>query len=111
MDVRKRKDEEAEASCFIEEIQRNLDVAQKKSYEAEQTLYRIVWEYIEAFNKERGRPKIIMTKLWQLMQSRDTKNLNLDKDLLEILTNMKRTDWCEAARTRRFWAQDEDEDQ
>ena len=111
VDVRKRKDEEAEASCFIEEIQRNLDVAQKKSYEAEQTLYRILWEYIEAFDKERERPKIIMTKLWQLMQSRDTKNLNLDKDVLEILTNMKQTDGCEAARTRRFWAQDEDEDQ
>ena len=27
-----------------------------------------------------GRPQLNMTKMWQMMQSRDTKNLNLDKD-------------------------------
>ena len=60
---------------------------------------------------EDGRPETIMTKLWQLMQSRDTKNLNLDKDLEEILSKMKQTGWSEAAKTRRFWAHDEDEEQ
>ena len=30
-----------------------------------------------------------MTELWQMMQSRDTKNLNLDKDLDEILYRIK----------------------
>ena len=82
-----------------------------KSYEAEQKLYSILWEYIESFDKERGRPKIIMTKLWQLMQSRDTEKMNLDKDLEEILSKMKQTGWSEAARTRGFWAQDEVEEQ
>ena len=28
-----------------------------------------------------------MTKLWQLMRSRDTKNLNLDKDLGNFVQN------------------------
>ena len=32
---------------------------------------------------ERGRPKIIMTKMWQMMHSGETKNLNLDKDFDE----------------------------
>ena len=52
-----------------------------------------------------------MTKFWQLAQSQDTKNLNLYKDLEEILSKMNQTGWSEEAKTRRFWAQDEDEDQ
>ena len=108
VEVRKRKDEEDEAMCLIEEMQRNPDAAQNKSFEAEQKLNSILWEYIEAFDKERERPKTTLAKLWQLMQSRDTQNLNLDKDLEEIQSKIKQT---KAARTRRFWAQDEDEDQ
>ena len=45
------------------------------------------------------------------MQSRGTKNLNLDKDPEEILFKMKQTGWNEEAKTRRFWALDEDENQ
>ena len=67
-------------------MQHNLDEAQNKSYEVERKLNRILWEYIGAFDKERGRPQLIMTKLWQLMQSRDTKNSNVDKDLDETLS-------------------------
>ena len=80
-------------------------------HEAEQKLYSILWKYIEAFDKERGRPKIIMTKLLQLMQSRETKNLILDTDLDEILSKILQTGWSESTRARRFWAQDEDEEQ
>ena len=72
-------------------MQHNLDEAQNRSYEVERKLNRILWEYIEAFDKERGRPQLIMTKLWQMMLSRDTKNLNLDKDLDEMLSKMKQT--------------------
>ena len=111
VEVRKRKEEDDEARNLVEEMQRNLDDAQNKSYEAERKLNRILWEYIEAFDKERGRPRIIMTKLWQLMQRRETKKLNLDKDLDEILSKIKQTGWSESTRKRRFWAQDEDEEQ
>ena len=44
------------------------------------------------------------------MQSRDTKNLNVDNDLDEILIKIKHTGWNDSTRTRRFWTQDEDED-
>ena len=64
-------------------MQRNLDEAQNKNYEVERKLDRVLWEYIEAFDKEKVRPQLIMTKLWQMMQSRDTKNLDLDKGLDE----------------------------
>ena len=96
---------------LIEEMQRNLGDAQNKSDEAEQKLNRILWEYIEAFDKERGRPLLMMTKLWQLMQSRNMKNLNVDKDLDKILSKIKQTGWSESTTTRRFWTQDEDDEQ
>ena len=106
-----RREEEDEASGLIEEMQRNLDEAQNKSCEVERTLDRVLWEYIEAFDKERGRPQLIMTKLWQMMLSRDTMNLNLDKEVDEILSRIKQTGWNESTRTKRFWTQDDDEDQ
>ena len=52
-----------------------------------------------------------MTTLWQKMQSRDTKNLNLHRDLDDILSKIKQTVWDESTRTRRFWTQDEEKDQ
>ena len=106
--LQKRREDEDEARGLIEEMQRNLDEAQNKSYEVERKLDRVLWEYIEAFDKEQGRPHLIMIKLWQMMQS--TKNLNLDKDLDEILSRVKQTGWNESTRTKRFWTQDDDED-
>ena len=84
VELRKRREEEDEARNLLEEMQRNLDDAQKKSHEVEQKLNRILLEYIGAFDKERGRPRLIITELWQMMQSRETKNLNLGGDLDEI---------------------------
>ena len=80
-ELRKRREEEDETRNLIEHMQRNFDDAQNKSHEVERKLNRILWEYIEAFDKERGRPRLILTKLWQLMQSRNTTNLNVDKGL------------------------------
>ena len=62
VEFRTRKDDEDEARCLIEEMQRNIDTAQNKSYEAEQTLWRALWEYVETFDNERARPKTIMTE-------------------------------------------------
>ena len=83
-EFRKRKEEEDEAMCLIDEMRKNLEAAQHRSFEAEQRLCSALQEYVDTFDKDRGRPKTIMTKLWQLMQSRDTKSLN--KDLEEILS-------------------------
>ena len=110
-EIRKRREEEDEARNLNEEMQRNLDEAQHESLEVERKLDRVLWEYIEAFDKERGRPQLIMTKLWQMMESKDTKNLNLDKDLDEIFSKTEQTGWNESTRTVRFWTQDDEEDQ
>ena len=109
--LQKRRVEENEAKGLIEEIQRSLDEAQNRSYEVELKLDRVLWEYMEAFDKELGRPRLIMTKLWQMMQRRDTKNFNLDKDFDDMMSKVKQTGWNESTRTKRFWTQDDDEDQ
>ena len=106
-ELRKRREEEDETRNLIEEMQRNVDEAQNKSYEFEQNPNRILWEYIEAFDKERERSRLMMTKLWQMMQSRETKILSLEKDLDENVCKIKQTGWSETTRTKRFWLQDE----
>ena len=107
-EFRKRKEEEDEAMCLIEEMRKNLEAPQHKSCEAEQRLCNALQVYVDPFDKDR---RTIMAKLWQLMPSRDTKNLNLDKDLKEILSKMKQMGRSEEVKTRRPWPQDEDDDQ
>ena len=54
-----------------------------------------------------------MDMMWQMMQSKDTKTLNLDKDLEEMTKKVQQTRWNESTKTKtkRFWTQDDDEDQ
>ena len=88
--LQKRREEEDEARGQIEEMRRNLDEAQSRSYEVERKLDRVLWEYIEASEKEFGRPQLIMTKMWQMMQSTDTKNLDLT-DFEQTMSKVKLT--------------------
>ena len=106
----KKREEEDEARGLIEEMQRNLDEAQTRSYEVERMVDRVLGEYIDSFEKEMGRPQHIMNKMWQMMQSRDTKNLNLDKDFQEIMSKMKQAGCNESTKSTGFWRPDEDED-
>ena len=62
--------------CLIEEMREILEAVQHKSFEAEQRVCSAFREHVDTFDKDRGRPKTIMTKLWQLLQSWDTKNPN-----------------------------------
>ena len=68
-----------QARGLIEEMQRNLDEAQVRASETERKLGRVLREYIYSFEKEMGRPHHIMNKMWQMMQSRDTKTLTWTK--------------------------------
>ena len=100
---RTTREEEDEARNLIEEMQRNLDEPQNKSFELEWKLNRFLWENVEAFDKKRGRPRLVIRKPRHLMQSRDTKNLNVDKDFDEILRKSKNwVERVESTRTRRF---------
>ena len=103
-----RKKEEDEATCLMEEMRRNVEVAEHESSEAEQNLCSALREYADTFDKDHGRPKTAVTKLRQLMQSRDTTNLNLD--LEEILAKMKQMGWSDDDTTG-TWTQSEGDDQ
>ena len=46
-----------------------------------------------------------------MMQSRDTKTLNLDKDFEETMSKVKQAGWNESTKATGFWRQGEDEDQ
>ena len=93
---RKRREEEDEARNLIEEMQRNVDEAQNESNEFEQNPNRILWEHIKAFDKERERSRLMMTKnSGKMIQSRETKILSLEKDLGEILGKIKQTNRLE----------------
>ena len=52
-----------------------------------------------------------MTKCWQSMQSRDTKNMNLEEDLEDIHSAARRVGGNEEENPRRLWAQDEVDEQ
>ena len=78
-------------------MQRSLDEAQARSYETARKLDRVLGEYVDSSKKELGRPHHIMNKMWQMMQSRDTK--------------VKQARWNESTKATGFWRQDEDEDQ
>ena len=71
----KRQEEEAEATCLMEEMRKNVEAAHYKNFEAEQSLCGALREYVDTFDRQRGRPKTMMTKLWQSMQSWETQRL------------------------------------
>ena len=108
--LQKRREEEDEVRRLLEEVHRNLDEAQARSYQMERKLDRVLGEHIDCFEKEMGRPHHIMNNMWQKMQSRDTETLNLDRDFEEMMSKVKQAWWNELTNATGFWRQDEDED-
>ena len=53
----------------------------------------------------------MMTKLWQSMQSRETKTLNLDEDLKDMLSKIRQMGGSEEEKAARLWKQLEGDDQ
>ena len=64
-----RKEEEDGVTCFMEEMRKNVEAAQHKSFEAEQSLCSALREYVGSYDQDQGRARTQMTKCWQSMQS------------------------------------------
>ena len=79
-----RKEEEDEAMGLMEEMRKNVVAAQQKGFEAEQSLCNAPREQVDGYDRDQDQARTLMTKCWQSMQSRDTKNMNLEKDLEDI---------------------------
>ena len=99
----KRKEED-EAMSLMEEMRKHVEAAQHKN-EAEQSLCSALREYVDSYDKDQGRAKTLMTKCWQSMQSRDTKNLNFYKDLEDMQSTARSVGWSEEEKTARLWKQ------
>ena len=51
-----------------------------------------------------------MDKIWQMMQSNDTKTMNLNKDFEELLNKVQQTGWNGSTKNKtRFWTEEEDD--
>ena len=93
------------------EMQRNLHEAHARASETEPKRGRVLGKYIYSFEKEMERPHYIMDKMWQMMQSKDTETSNLDKHFEEIINKVQHARWNESTKTKRFWTQEEDQEQ
>ena len=88
-----------------------MEAAQHKSFEAEQSLCNALREYVDSYDKDQCRARTLMTKCWQSTQSRDTKNLNLEKGLGDIQFTARRVGWCEEEKTAKLWKHLEGDEQ
>ena len=98
-----RKEEEDEATGLMEEMRKNVV--------AVQSLCNALREYVDNYGRDQDQARTLMTKCWQSMQSRGTKNMNLEKDLEDIHSTARRVGGNEEDKTRRLWTQDEGEEQ
>ena len=58
-----------------------------------------------SWDRGSGRPQNICDKLWQMMQSSDTKSENFDKDVAEILVKAHQIGWNESSKVSRVWVE------
>ena len=73
-------------------------------------LCRVLGDYIRSWEQELERPRYVMDKMWQNVQSNGAKTMNLDKDIEEILNTAKQTGWNGSTKTTRVWTEKEEDD-
>ena len=95
----------------MEEMRKNVVAAQQTSFEAEQSICNALREYVDNYGRDQDQARTLMTKCRQSVQSRGTKNMNLEKDLEDIHCAARRVGGNEEDKTRRRWAQEEGEEQ
>ena len=100
--LRKEREDESEARALLEEMQQILEEAHARASEVERKLCRELGEYTQSWEKETGRPHYIMDKIWQMVQSNDTKTMNLNKDFEELLNNAQPTGWKWVDQNNKF---------
>ena len=102
--LRKEEDEADEARTLLDGMQQSVDEANAKVTGTRRRLYREINEYMHSWDQELGRPHYIIGKVWQMIQSNDTKTMNLNKDFEELMSKAQHTGWNGSTKTRRFFA-------
>ena len=98
----KRKEED-EATGLMEEMRKNVVAARQKIFEAEQSLCNAPARICRRYDRDQGSARTLMTKCWQSIQTRGTKNMNLEKDLEDMHSTARRVCWCEEEKTTKLW--------
>ena len=83
-----------------EEMQQHVDGAQERACESERCLCRELEEGMYSWEREFGRPRL-STKIWQMMQSKNTKFDHLESDFTEILEKTHLRRWNATAKSIR----------
>ena len=73
-------------------MQQNVEEAHAKASETERKLCRKLGDSVYSWEQELVRPHHIMDKMWQMMQSNDTKTMNTNKDFEELLSKAQHMD-------------------
>ena len=102
--LRKAREKERAAKELQEEMQRNVEEARERVLESEENLCRELVGYLYSWENQIGRPHNLSTKIWQMMQSNDTKSDNLENDVTEVLKKTHQLGWNETAKSIRVWA-------
>ena len=106
-----KKVEGDEATSLMEEMRKTVEAVQQELLGTEQSLCNALRESVDNHGREQDQPRTLMTKCWQSEQSQDTNNLNLEDNLEDIHSTIKRAGGSEEDKTRRLWAQDEGDEQ
>ena len=64
---------------LLEEVRQNADEAQERASESERSLCRELEEFMYSWEPEIGRTNNLSTKIWQMMQSHNTKSEKFGK--------------------------------
>ena len=89
------EDEADELRALLEDMQHNVDEAEAKVNATGRRLYRENNQYMRSWDQELGRPRYIMDQVWQMMQSNDTKTMNLNTDFEELTSKAQQTGWTD----------------
>ena len=84
-------------------MQENVEKAQKRVLQLEDNLWKELDEYMYSWEQETGRPNHFSTKIWQMIQSSNTKSENLENYFTEILEKTHVLGWNETTKSIRRW--------
>ena len=105
--LRKIREEEEEEEEPAKEL---LEAVQDRKQQLEDELWKEVDDYIFSWEPEKKRSRTLNAKIWQLVQSSNTKSENLEHAFNEIVAKVQDLGWEGGKRLSRCWVEKEEEE-
>ena len=106
----KDRQDEDEAKAVLKEMLISLEETQARSAATELQVCGRFDEYMRMWEEDRGRPNFNMDEIWQMLQSDDTKTLNLARDFEELLDLAQQAGWVGPTQPREYWTKEKSDD-